>query len=91
MAELLASATTASTSADFTVTAGTPVTLFLKSATTETLPADGSASIQIKSAGATYYPVGVLERNTPARVIDGPGTFRVVKSTGSVAFGVDKE
>lgn len=95
MAELLASATTEATSTDFAVTAGTPVTLFLKTATTDTLPSDGWAVVQIKSAGGAYYTVGDLKvtNSTYARILDGAGTYRVKKfaTASGTAYGVDKE
>lgn len=91
MAELIASSTSAATSADITVVAGTPATIFLKSATSEVLPSDGSAQIQIKSSNLTYYVLGSIDRVNPAKVIDGPGTYRIVKTgSASTAFGVDQ-
>lgn len=88
--ELLATtATGGSISSDITAIAGTPVTLFLKSATSESLPADAKAVIEIKSSGGQYYYVGELTASSSAKVIDGAGTYRVIKTAG-YAYGVDQ-
>lgn len=88
--ELLATTVAGGTSsADITAAAGTPVTLFLKSAASESLPADAKGVIEIKSSGGQYYYVGELNASSSAKVIDGAGTYRVTKTTGS-AYGVDQ-
>lgn len=77
-------------SSDITAVAGTPVTLFLKVLVTEApMPQDAKALIEIKSSGGQYFSVGELTAQAPAKVIDGAGTYRVVKMT-SLAFGVDQ-
>lgn len=76
-------------SADIVAVAGTPVTLMLKSASSESLPNDARAMIEIKSSGGQYYGVGALDAANPAKVIDGAGTYRVLKVVNS-AFGVDQ-
>jgi hypothetical protein len=91
MASLIASGTTAEDSSDFTVVAGTPVTIFLHDAAGPNVPGDCTAAIQVKSSGSQYFTVGVLDGNNPARVITGPGTYRVSKFASATAFGVDKE
>jgi hypothetical protein len=90
MASLIASGTTEA-SAEFTVTAGTPVTIFLWDANGDAVPADARATLQLKSSGATYTTVSTMDSNNPARVIDGPGTYKLTKYASTVAFGVDKE
>lgn len=91
MASLITSGTTEDTSADFTATAGTPVTVFLHDAAGPSVTSEARAVIQIKSSGAQYITVGELSGQKPALVIDGPGTFRVQKYASTTAFGVDKE
>lgn len=86
MAALLATGTTAASSADFTLT-GESSTLFLVS--TAGLPSGSSASIEIKSAAGVYYPVGALSTGTPLRVLSGPGTYRVSRVAGPNC-GVDR-
>lgn len=92
MAVLIASTAGYSVSADVTAVAGTPVTLFLNTGTTEVLPQDARAQIEIKNAGGQYFVVqgGELNQSNPQRVIDGPGVFRVVKFPSGTACGVDQ-
>lgn len=87
MASLIASGTTEATSSDFTLAAGTSTTLSLSGAAQPF----GTASIQIKSAAATYTPIGTLNSATPILVLSAVGTFRVIKSGSSVAFGVERD
>lgn len=89
--EILASGTTAADSSDVTVTAGIPVTIFLKSGSSVPVSSDADFDVKIKSAGSTYHTIGKLTGKTPALVIDGPGTFRVSRVTASGPVGVDKE
>jgi hypothetical protein len=90
MAELIASGVIDATSSDITATAGAPITLFLKAAAGPLIPGDAHAVIQIKSADSVYFTVGELNRSMPARVLDGPGTYRVSKFASTTAFGVDQ-
>lgn len=85
--ELLAASTSAANSADFTQDSGAFSTVMLKSATI--LPNGGTAEVQIKS-GTTYYTVATLDLSNPATVLCGPGTYRVAKTSGGIAFGVDR-
>lgn len=92
MAVLIAAATAAANSADVTVVAGTPVTVFLNVASGE-VPRDARATILMKNAGGQYEAIGSLSGASPetkARVIDGPGTYRVAKGVTSVAVAVDQ-
>lgn len=90
MTVLIASGTTQA-SAEFTVVAGTPNTVFLWDADGDVLPSDARALLQIKSSAATYITIACLDSNNPARVIDGPGTYKLTKFASAAAFGVDKE
>lgn len=87
MASLIASGTAEATSGDFTLVAGNATTLSLSGAAQPF----GTASIQIKSAAATYTPIGTLNSAAPILVLSAVGTFRVVKSGSSVAFGVERD
>lgn len=92
MANLNAVSTAANTSADITLAAGASTTLSLSTGTTGVgVPYGASASIQIRSAGATYMPIGVLDAGNPIKVLTAVGTFRVVKSAAAVAFGVERD
>lgn len=90
MAELIAAGTTEVDSADFTLTSGDQVTLFLKDAAGPTVGNDAIALVQIKSAGGEYFIVGRVDFETPAKVLAAPGTYRVKRLAASAAFGVDK-
>lgn len=90
MAELIATSVDTATSADFTVLDGASATLFLKDAVSTKVHPDACASVQIKSADNQYFEIGILDVTTPARVLQAPGTFRVVKYSAPVAYGVDK-
>lgn len=87
MAALLASGTTAASSADFTLT-GETSTLFLDAATA-TIP-DVAVLIEIKAASAVYHVIGVLTDENPAVVLSGPGTYRVSRQACTTAVGVDR-
>lgn len=83
---ILASGTSAATSSDVVVAAGTSVALGLFSASA--LPANAGASVVLATPGADM-PVGSLSALSPTLVITGPGTFRVVRPLfAAQAFGV---
>lgn len=88
--EIIASGTTAASSSDFTVVAGTPVTVFLKDAAGAVVDQYARALIQIKDTAGEYFTVGVLTGYEPALIIDGPGDYRVTRELATVAFGVNK-
>lgn len=90
MAELIASGTTETASADFTLTAGLSTTLYLKDAGGPTVPYNSTALVQIKS-GTEYFTVGQLDDKAPAQVLTAVGTFRVLRLANSSAFGVDRD
>lgn len=87
MAELLASGTTAASSADFTIS-GESTTLFLDAATA-TIP-NVVVQIEIKSAAAVYHIIGYLTDENPAVVLSGPGTYRVSRQVCATGVGVDR-
>jgi len=91
MAELIASGTTEANSSDIVIADGESTTLFLKSGTGGPIVNGAMASVQIKSSGAHYFTIGSLDHYNPAKVIQAPGTFRVVRHANAVAFGVDAE
>ena len=91
MAQIIAPTVAASNSADFTLTDGSSVSLFLKDADADTdLYNNAVAYIQIKSSEAKYVTIGKLDFADPLSVLSAPGTFRVSKPASSYAFGVDK-
>jgi hypothetical protein len=87
--ELISTGTTDATSADITVAAGTPVTLFLKDAAGPLVDTQARAVIQQKTSASDYFTVGELSGLNRAIVIDGLGTFRVQKFAGP-SFGVEQ-
>jgi hypothetical protein len=92
MAAIIASGTSELASSDIVVVAGTPTTVFLNDASTGNITESAKARVQIKAASGTYTTVGELNRNQPALIIDGPGTYRVLRLAGSgVAFAVDQD
>jgi len=90
MAELLASSTAQTDSADFTLASGQTATLYLKDAAGESVDAHANVAIQIKS-GLEYFTIGSLNGARPCMVLDAVGTFRVRKFAAPVAFGVDRD
>jgi hypothetical protein len=89
MAVVLASGTSAADSSDITVTAGVPVTVFLSTATSVPVPSDVQCDVKVKAAGGTYHTVGQLTGARPALVIDGPGVYRVSRTSASSAVAVE--
>lgn len=90
MAQLIATGIAAATSGDFDVAAGESSMVNLFVASGQTIPPGCAASIQLKGSNGVYVEVGVLDDKHPALLVDGPGTFRVVKKNSTVAFGVDQ-
>lgn len=90
MAEILASGTTETSSSTFTVTAGTPVTVFLKVASGALVPRGSRAVVQIQESGTNWLTVIELTRQRSQVVIDAPGTYRVTRLAAGTAFGIDK-
>jgi hypothetical protein len=90
MAELIATGTTAADSADVTVTAGVPVTVFLKKGSDGIVPSTARALVQIKSSGGFYHEVGALTGQIQALVIEGPGVYRISRVVDTGSFGVDQ-
>ncbi len=91
--QLLATGTTAASTADVVVAAGVPVTLFLK--VTGNVPVDANvtvrATIEIKDSDGSYHEIGALTGQNPVGVLDGPCTVRVTRpSTTAVAFGIEQ-
>lgn len=89
MTELVAVGATDATSADITVAAGTPVSLFLKDAAGPLVDTQCRAVVQQKTAAGDYFTIGELTGLNRAVVIDAPGTFRVQKFAGP-SFGVEQ-
>lgn len=88
--ELIAVGNTQANSADITVAAGTPVTVFLKNGgASEVLDSAARCDIQVKGSGGFYYTIGRLDGTDPIKVIDAPGTYRISKYAGP-SFGVDQ-
>lgn len=86
---LIAVGNTAADSADVTVAAGTPVTIFLTESATGPVDSDARVEVKAKAAGGTYHVIDQITGLRPAAVIDGPGTYRVSRIAGPT-FGVDQ-
>lgn len=88
MASLLATGTSAASSAEFTLT-GETTSLFLVAATAP-LDVGAQASVEIKSAAGVFFQIGSLSATlNPMLVLSSPGTFRVSRPAG-VNCGVDR-
>jgi hypothetical protein len=85
---LLATGTTSASSADVTVVANVPQTIFLVDADAPTITQGAFVAIQIKDSTGAYFTVDRLDYQQIARVLDGPGVFRVTRSAG-VSCGVN--
>lgn len=87
LTNILAVGTTQATSADVVVAAGTPTTLALAGRS-----AGSKVHIQYKDSTGAYTTIGELNDVAPARLVTGPGTFRVFREACSTATqcGVDQ-
>lgn len=76
----LANGTTALDSSEFTVAAGTPVTIGMKG------HAGPGAAIYVfvKDPDGAYQKAGVLDNDRPVRVIDAPGTYLLRRPAGPI-------
>lgn len=88
--ELIPTGTVDATSADVTLADGASAIIFLKDAAGPVVPADCSAVIQIKTAAATYFTLGVISGADSARRVFGPAVYRVFKPASANAFGVEQ-
>lgn len=92
MANLIAAGATELASADFTLAAGVPTTLQINSASASaSLPTDARAQIQYKNAAGFYNTLGELNYRTQAMVLNGPGTFRVLRLACAGNVAVDRD
>lgn len=94
MAELIAIGATAANSADFTVVAGSPKTLFIK--TTANGPCNGCVFVlqHKQSDGATYQDVTTLDSGSILEKgnVVGAGTYRVQRRASvNYSAGMDIE
>ena len=88
---LLAAGTTATESADFTVAVGGTLSLFLNYGTgIENCPATAEFLIQ-KKTGSDYQTMFRMNKNLPAVVLEGAGTYRAKRGLQDSAIGLDSE
>ena len=85
MAEIIASGTTTTSSAEFTLAEGATAMLSLAAPSAASV-----ADVEIKTTAGAFVPVGSLDRSAAAQLLSGPGTFRVTRRATSEAFSVDK-
>lgn len=91
MATSLIASSTAAGTANVTVVAGTPATIFLNSGSAGVAPpSDAKIVIEIQNAGAVFSWVGELNQANTSRSITSPGTYRVSKTTSGTAYGCDQ-
>ena len=85
MPEIIASGTTAVSSAEFTLTDGSSAVLSLGN------PGSASvAAVRLKATDGTFVTVGNLTSAVPAQILSAAGTFIVTRAATTVAFSVDK-
>lgn len=91
MASYIASGTSESRGADFTLVDGQGALLSLTAATgSQRIPPGARAVVEYKTSDNVYLPLGELTPNDPAKLLAGPGTFAVTRKACNVAVGVDK-
>ena len=78
-AQILATASTAASSSDITVAAGTPLAVSLRGVT------DGQARvlIELKDEAAVYAVIGELRSHAPNTRLDVPGIYRFTRVAGA--------
>ena len=89
MANILAIGTTAASSSDFVVAAGTPNTICLVDTAGPVIANGAFVALQFKDANSQYFTVDSLQYDRVARVLIGPGTYRVTRVATGVSCGVD--
>jgi len=88
--ELIPITTDAFTSVDFTLLDRQQGTLSIKDNISDTYMRNGNKiDLQIKSTDGQYLNVGTLDHIFPIARLNSPGTYRVVKSQSSYAYGAD--
>lgn len=90
MANIIPTSVNTATSADFTLSDGQSTTLFLKDAESSAVCPEALALVQIKDDLGQYFTIGKLDVVNPGRVLQAPGTFRVLKFNAPRAYGVDR-
>lgn len=88
-AELIAVGTTDANSADVTVAAGAPVSVFLKGTAGAYVDPQARCVVEAKTAAGAYQLVGELVGQQRGLVIDAPGIYRIRKFAGP-SFGVEQ-
>lgn len=87
---VLAAGTTAATSSDIVVAAGSQVTVGIFTAAAAGIGGNESVSVYMDTPGNDTL-LFQLSGNDPARVITGPGTYRAVRGVVATSFGVFTE
>ena len=84
---ILASGTTAATSTDIVLAAGATAVVGIFSVNPGATLNDNALAVMHVTPGALNY-IGALDQTNRSMLINGPGTFRVVRPVLPVAFGV---
>lgn len=82
--ELLPVASGAANSADFTLAAGETATICRKDATAPSIVGGDSVAIQLKDDAGAYWDIHSLIGEEVACVLNGAGTYRVRRVSGTV-------
>lgn len=81
--EILAIGTTAASSSDVTVSAGSTLTVCLKDAAGAVVGSGACVEIQLKADSNEYFTVATLSASKPGLVISGAGTYRFTRRAGT--------
>lgn len=79
---VLTTGTSAASSADVVVTAGTVLTVCLKDAAGPDVGSGARIDIELKDDTGQYFRFAELTTNNPAQVLSGPGTYRFTRPAG---------
>lgn len=90
MPNILAVAATTADSTEFTLASGGEATLLLINAAGGQLPPLTRAVVQQKGSNDVWMTVGAIQAQSGRFLINGAGTYRVQRTAGPIAFGVDQ-
>lgn len=92
MAQLTAPGKTEAASADIVLLATDTVMLNLCPADTAiaAIPENCCAIVQVKTSAGGYVQVAILNSLNPVHLVQGPGTYRVLRKASEYSIGIDK-
>lgn len=91
MPELIPVGTEAATSAEFTNTAGSLTTLYLKGSGSGAPPSGASFVLEHKTPAGAFVSIKTLDTSNLPLNLTGVGTFRVRRNTTPFPAGMDRD